>query len=677
MHWGQIIVAALWLLGDPILTQADPAVSLPRPSSSTEQQLRDETLYLKEETVSIASQHEQPISQAPSNVYVITDEEIRRSGATDVPTLLRRVPGLEVMQMTGADFNVSVRGDNQPFARRLLVMVDGRSIYIDALGFVFWKVLPVTLPEIKRIEVLKGPVSAVYGFNAVDGVINIITKTPEEMKGTTLQFGGGEIGTISSAAVHAGVRNNFGYRLSYGHDEAGQWSNGNQLAYRSNIVNAQADYALALQTHLQFSGGFAEANPFQGPLDILNPNRTMPRLAYARLLAEHRDFKVSAFWNSTNDNPTYPGGPPPTKILQFTDPSGQNNTYVHSNAYNLDLQHSWRFWPTHRLNYGVNYRVIQTSSGVAAQSTTENRLGLFAQEEWQPVAWFSAVAGVRYDMDTFINPTVSPRIALIYAPLEGHTVRAGYSVAYRSPTIFEEQLVGQLQINLPPPNPSPSLVTVTPSQNLKPERFETYELEYQGWFYAHRIRLRSSLYYNRLTDVIAFVSSNGLAMRINSPGKADFYGGDVGVEWLVSRWLTIFANYSYQQISQTLTDVAQRATPHSKVNGGLRGNWDNGMNAEVTTFYVSSTRYPLGDGFQAVVPFFPPGTPVTSGQVRSYTLLNLHLGYRFWQEAAPAGYRREAEIAVSVFNALHDTHQEHPIGDLLGTRVMGWLTVKL
>ena len=82
------------------------------------------------------------------------------------------------MQTTGADFNVSARGDNQPRANKMLVMVNGRSIFVDAQANVFWKAIPVTLPEIKRIEVLKGPASAIYGFNAFDGVINIITKSP-------------------------------------------------------------------------------------------------------------------------------------------------------------------------------------------------------------------------------------------------------------------------------------------------------------------------------------------------------------------------------------------------------------------------------------------------------------------------------------------------------------------
>src|SRR6058998_2810920 len=177
------------------------------PEQATEAMVSEELQLLKEEeTVSIAVRHEQPISQAPSNVYVITDEDIRQSGAPDLPTVLRRIPGIEVMQVTGADFEVSARGDNELQANKLLVMVDGRSIYDDDEGFVFWKAIPVTLPEIKRIEVLKGPASSIYGFNAFDGVINIITKSPEEMRGTTLQFGGGEFGTLTSAAIHAGTQ---------------------------------------------------------------------------------------------------------------------------------------------------------------------------------------------------------------------------------------------------------------------------------------------------------------------------------------------------------------------------------------------------------------------------------------------------------------------------------------
>src|SRR5438094_6623979 len=125
-----------WII--PIAVAAGFAIHVSECEVDAETQggMAEELLLLKEETVSIAVRHEQPISQAPSNVYVITDEDIRQSGAPDLPTVLRRIPGIEVMQVTGADFEVSARGDNELQANKLLVLVDGRSIYDDDEGFV-------------------------------------------------------------------------------------------------------------------------------------------------------------------------------------------------------------------------------------------------------------------------------------------------------------------------------------------------------------------------------------------------------------------------------------------------------------------------------------------------------------------------------------------------------------
>ncbi|HXV68182.1 MAG TPA: TonB-dependent receptor plug domain-containing protein, partial [Nitrospira sp.] len=125
------------------------------------------------------------------------------------------------------------------------MLVDGRSLYIDMQGFVFWKGLPVTLTEIKQIEVIKGPIAALYGFNAFDGVVNIITKSPEEMKGTTLQTAGGELGTLLTSAVHAGVQGPLRYRVSGGYEQNVQWQDHDTLAFRSYKFNGQTDYVFS------------------------------------------------------------------------------------------------------------------------------------------------------------------------------------------------------------------------------------------------------------------------------------------------------------------------------------------------------------------------------------------------------------------------------------------------
>ncbi|MDH4087935.1 MAG: TonB-dependent receptor, partial [Nitrospira sp.] len=452
----------------------------------------DELLLLKEEeTVSIASRYEQPISQAPSNVYVITDEDIRHSGAPDLPTILRRVPGLEVMQVTGADFNVSMRGNNQLNANKLLVMVDGRSIYEDSQGSVFWKAIPVTLPEIKRIEVQKGPASVLYGFNAFDGIINIITKSPEEMKGATVQFGGGAYGTISSAAVYANSYKKLSYRFSYGHDQNQQWRMGSALAYRDNKFNVQMQYALGGESRLSFSGGLLDTTDFDGVVGGTVQKTGMPALGYAYAGYERPNFFIRAFWNGYDFSGTVTTNPLLASFLRTTDRSFNSDLMSRGNTYNIEAQQGIDVGTTSRLTTGINYRHNTMSDNFIDRSRTEDRLGLYLQGEWKPSPMFQAVGGVRYDLDTLINPTISPRGSLILTLLPGHTIRATVAIGYRPPTIFETYYDVRTLIVLPPPNQSPPPITSKGSGNLRPEKITSYELEYQGWYFHHRARIRA------------------------------------------------------------------------------------------------------------------------------------------------------------------------------------------
>ncbi len=630
-----------------------------------------ELLLLKEETVSIAVRHEQPISEAPSNVYVITDEDIRQSGATDLPTVLRRIPGIEVMQTTGADFNVSVRGDNNLSANKLLVMVDGRSIYVDIAGLLHWKLLPVTLPEIKRIEVLKGPASAVYGFNAFDGIINIVTKSAEEMKGTTLQFGGGEFGTISSAAIHAGTQGKFGYRLSIGHDQNTKWRNRNELAFRANKFNVQTTYSLSGDAKFSVSGGLVDSNNQDAPLNPTSNFAGVPSQGYADIAYERANFFVRSWWShysTSGQSITIPS------LANFQQVFGRDlnpTTTTSSDTYNVEFQNSRQLGNSNRLTYGANYRHNTISSNLVTQFSREDRLGLYVQDEWNPIQVFTVVASVRYDLQTFINPTVSPRVAFLYQPAVDHTFRAAASVAYRPPTLLENFLEARAVTTLPPPLPSPPPTIIGGSGNLQPEQIVSYEAGYQGWYFKHRVRLRVDLFFNHISELINFTGAGGT--QLTNGREADIYGGEAGIEFLATSWLTGFANYTYQEVRQTFTGPDLRGAPRFKFNAGLRAEWENGFNGEVAYHYYGAATYPISSAFQQFAPF---GVPQPDPRVGSYNLINLRGAYRFWQQKAGAGYLREAEVAVSVFNALNDRHREHPLGDIIGSRVMGWITVK-
>ena len=140
--------------------------------------LEESTQAPYEETVVTASRREQSTLEAPNATTVITAEEIRLSGATTLPDLLRRVPGAEVMALGVGSHNSSFRGFNQRIANKVLVLLDGRTEYQDFLGLTLWQGIPVGLDEIERIEVIRGPGSALYGANAMLGVVNIITRSP-------------------------------------------------------------------------------------------------------------------------------------------------------------------------------------------------------------------------------------------------------------------------------------------------------------------------------------------------------------------------------------------------------------------------------------------------------------------------------------------------------------------
>jgi iron complex outermembrane receptor protein len=626
--------------------------------------MAEELQLLKEESVSIAARHEQPISEAPANVYVITDEDIRQSGATDIPTLLRRIPGIEVMETTGGEYNVSARGDNQLMSNKMLVMVDGRSIYIDFEGLVFWKALPVTLPEIKRIEVLKGPASAVYGFNAFDGVVNIITKSPEEMKGTTLQFGGGEFGTITAAAIEAGSIGKLGYRLSAGRDQNNQWGNRNALAFRTHKFNLQTEYQLPSESRVRLSGGLVDANRFEGPITNLEVLSTPFTQGYADVAYERPNFFLRGWWNKYNISPEFITYPVLAPFLQETGKDGSSRIDFVGNSYNVEAQHSVELGSTNRLLYGANYRFNTLTGSAVSRFDQEDRLGLYLQDEWQATRKLSLVGELRLDLHSRIHGTYSPRLAMLYSPVPDHTIRLSGSSAYRPPTLFERNLDLRIITTLPSPLPSPPPLPLHGSTTLSPEQIISYEAGYQGWYFKHRLRARLDLFYNHLSDLISFRTVGTTRTFVNGL-DADIFGGEAGAEFLFTRWLSGFANFSYERIAQRLTSVDRRGAPNVKFNVGLRAEWENGFSGEAVLHHVDPTTYPLIELFGTFQRF---GAVMPDPTVPSYNLLNLRTGYRFWHE--------KAEVAVSVYNALNDRHKEHPLGDTIGSRVMGWVTLR-
>jgi iron complex outermembrane receptor protein len=201
--------------------QADAEAPGAEASASSEE---DEGAVPYEELVVTASRRAQSSFEAPNATTVITSEDIRLSGATTLPELLRRVPGADVMMLGPGSANFSVRGFNQRVANKVLVLVDGRTEYQDFLGMTLWSSMPVELEDIERIEVIRGPGSALYGANAMLGVVNIITRTPGTGPKARFQAHAGNANVAGGSFVSHGGSGGLRYRASAAYSQADKWS---------------------------------------------------------------------------------------------------------------------------------------------------------------------------------------------------------------------------------------------------------------------------------------------------------------------------------------------------------------------------------------------------------------------------------------------------------------------
>ena len=184
------------------------------PDITTSSQLKQLTLEeLGNLHVVTASKAPQQVIRTPAAVYVITQEDIQRSGATTLPDILRLAPGVEVAQIDSSKFSVGIRGFGSRLARSVLVLIDGRSVYTPLFAGVYWEMQDTLLQDIDRIEVIRGPGATLWGSNAVNGVINIITKNAHETQGTSIRVGGGNVNQGLMSARYGGQWNGLSYRI--------------------------------------------------------------------------------------------------------------------------------------------------------------------------------------------------------------------------------------------------------------------------------------------------------------------------------------------------------------------------------------------------------------------------------------------------------------------------------
>lgn len=692
---------------DPQGTKTTPPLTTPPPSpqggpAGDIGQARTEDVFA--ESIVSATKGAQSPLDAPSSTSVITEQDIRLSGITKIPELLRRLAGIDIMQVTGAQTEVSIRGFNQRLSNKVLVLVDGRSVYVDLLGATLWQTLSIGVEDIQRIEVVRGPGSALYGADAFNGVINIITKKPGEGR-SGLAGGYGSQATTHGSLWASGSDGDFAWRLAAGYDYLPRWSRevpngradvrtgvGDQVESARTIrLDARGTRTLGKVGTFGIGGGLA-----QGSLEVLGigplNDIVLPRFVASDVTTFFNSDKIDArvFWNrlraDSSLNVNYLGQSLLPAIAEQNIVDGE---VVYKARIELGKEAS------NDLRIGAAYRYKDVTWTYLDQRRIEHHYGLFLHDELRIAPPVAVVADYRIDWVPYLERLQqSPRGAVLVHPTKQSTVRGSVATAFRKPTFLESYL--RLPIQLPVTGVgqfSEGVRREDPSYIVNAERLLSAELGYLNQE-SDVFTLDTAVFYNRVSNLIQLSGNRPLTVAdfptagVQDPATGlypvglggwenqcqayNVYGGEAGVRTFPLEGLDVYGNYtlnllqqdnsgcSQEQLSRIVAD--QRTSQH-KVNAGVQLRTKPGIDGSIDFHYVSQQVWA-----EQVTNFLRQQIERQAFTISDYTLLNARVGYRF--------LANQADISAMGWNILDVKHRQHPFGQLVGRRLMVLFTYR-
>jgi iron complex outermembrane receptor protein len=559
-------------------------VALAQDASQAASSQKPEDVVKREEVIVVtASRVESTLINAPATMSVITPDTLATSPAQNYGDLLRNVPGLNVIQTSARDINMTSRQSTATLVNSQLVLLDGRSIYLDFFGLVLWDWVPQSSGEIKQIEVVRGPASAVWGANALTGVVNIITKIPRDTEGFGLNLSGGLFNRSEGSRSEDGNGYNFGgnfsyakapseklaYRLSAGYfnsdplsrpvgivggcaagvkcvphpldssiltgggtyppDGTGGFTNRGTSQPKADL---RIDQELSSGGRITYQGGYAGTKGIIhtgiGPFDI----QSNSYLAYGKINYTRNALKVNLFGNFVDAKaPNLLNIDPATlKAVQLD---------FKTQTYDLEVGNSNVVAGKHILSYGANYRRNNFDITLTPDSKDRNEFGAYFQEEFF-LDKFRVAAGLRVDkFGNLDNAVFSPRISVMLKPTKDHSIRVAFNRAFRSPSVVNNYLdqnifaatvvdLRPLGPLLPPPlrpavaQPFRLQVNTFGNENVNEESLNAYEIAYTGTV-GGKTTLGLAVYRNDSNDNINFTYLNELPGTLGIQNGLTFY----------------------------------------------------------------------------------------------------------------------------------------------------------
>ena len=547
MKRGSLAMALAFALATSSVALAQTAGQQPPPQPAQPPAPPEEQPVYEEQVVVTASKVEQQLVNAPATVSVVSADVIASTPSTNYAELLRGVPGVNLSQTSARDFNITMRGASSTLATSTLAVLDGRSLYLDFFGFVAWDLLPVNPNELRQIEVIRGPASAVWGANALNGVVNFISKTPRELNGNsaTITFGqfnrdpeGGEqldSGTLFGInATHArAINDRWAYKISAGGYTSDAYARptgaipngtGTQYPNFSNSGTTQPKFDTRFdydapegRYKLVFAGGYSGTDGIFhtgiGPFDADGVG-----IGYGAMRYTRGGLKFNFFTNILNGDATG---------LLAIGTNGQPIPFVFdTQTYDFEIGNVNTLGSRNLLTYGGNVRFNSFNLSIAPRGDSRQEIGFYAQDEIFVNNYVRLNLGARIDkFDNIDDPVFSPRLALILKPTADQSVRLSYNKAFRSPSLINNYLETTIvnQLNLGAINPALAGVVynfpvrANGSEELTEESTESYELAYTG-IINQRATVSAAVYFTRNEDEIFFTQVGRYRAATPPPG---------------------------------------------------------------------------------------------------------------------------------------------------------------
>ena len=623
----------------------------------------------KETVVVSASKTEQQLVNAPATMTVIGPRALEVAPSNNYADLLRAVPGVNITQLSARDINITSRSATSSLSTSQLAVLDGRSIYQDFFGFVMWDFMPSNLNEIKQIEVIRGPASAVWGANAVNGVISIITKTPREMEGTSFVLGAGSFGRefnfndakqgslVYGNITHASALNDkWAYKLSVGSYQSEAFARptgivpGTTNAYPAYAntgtsqpkIDLRFDYDGSNGQRWVFAGGLAGTDGIMhtgiGPFDIQQGTK----YGYGKVNYSKGALRLQAFLNVLDGD---------AKNLIAVDTAGQPvNLVFTTKTFDLEASDTRAVAGRHVFTYGGNLRLNKFELTIAPTETSRTEGGAYVQDEIFFNDHVRLVAGARVDKFTSIDGVVfSPRVALLLKPDPDSTFRLSFNRAFRSPSMINNNLNTVVTNAIPLGLFSPAFgaavfrvpTTAVGNPDLTEERMDAFELSYTANI-GDRATVSAAYYYTRFKDEIFFTQTGEYGRLTPPAGWPALLGVPAWAGGLYDRGIRFPTGFTYLNLGRVNNqgiELGVDAVLTDRVNGYVNYSFQAEPDPD---FALSELNLAPKHRMNA-------GLSYSSPRLFGSASMN-HTGEAFWQDVLDSRYHGPTE-AHTTFNA--------------------------